>query len=271
MRCLALALLLVPLPACGQIRERIYPAPRAALTAPAGATLITVTTADGLTLRGLERPGSADRPVVLLLHGNGSSAADALQWLAPLAQAGFGIIAAEYRGYSANPGTPSERGLAADADTFLTRARLLAAGRPVIVVGHSLGGGVAFGLAMRNRLDALVTIGTFTRLKVLAPKIARAFIKDEYDNLACVPQLDEPFYLIHGTADDVVPARLANELHNAAVRAKRSGASFVVEGDGHNPAADKITMILQSVAARLQQQDGQLATLPGVRVFPFRP
>jgi fermentation-respiration switch protein FrsA (DUF1100 family) len=271
MRALVFALLLLPLPACAQIRERIYPAPKAPLTAPNGATLITVTTADGLSLRGLEQPGRADRPVILLLHGNGSSAADMLQWLAPLGQAGFGIVAAEYRGYSANPGTPSERGLAADADTFLTRARSLAAGRPVIVVGHSLGGGVAFGLAARNRLDALVTIGTFTRLKVLAPKIARAFVKDEYDNLAGVLRLDEPFYLIHGTADDVVPAQLGNELHNASVLAKRAGASFVVIGAGHNPGPDKITAILQSVAARLQQQDAQLASVRGVRVFPFTP
>ena len=271
MRYLPLALLLIPLPATAQIRERIYPAPTAPLAAPPGATLITVATADGLTLRGLERPGRPDRPVLLLLHGNASSAADMLGWLDPLAQAGFGIVAAEYRGYSGNPGMPSETGLAADADAFFARAKALAAGRRVIVVGHSLGGGVAFGLAARNKLDALVTIGTFTRLKALAPRIIRAFIKDRYDNLASVPTLDEPFYLLHGTADDVVSVQHGNALHNAAVRVKRSGASVVLDREGHSPDGTTVTAIVESIAARLDRPDAPLSAPAGVRVFPFTP
>ena len=274
MRRLLLALpllLLLALPAAAQIRERIYPAPTAPLIAPAGSTLVEVRTADGLTLRGLERAGRADRPVVLLFHGNGSSAADAMEWLQPLAQAGFGSVAAEYRGYAGNSGSPSERGLAADAEAFLARARVLAAGRPVIVVGHSLGGGVAFGLAARHRLDALVTIGTFTRLHAMAPKIARAFIKDRYDNLAGVPALDEPLYLLHGTADDVVPAGFANELHNAAVRAKRAGATFVLDGAGHQPDGATVAAIVELAAARVQRPDAPLVAPAGVRVFAFAP
>jgi hypothetical protein len=143
--------------------------------------------------------------------------------------------------------------------------------RRVIVVGHSLGGGVAFGLATRERLDALVTIGTFTRLRAMAPKIARAFIKDRYDNLAAVPALDEPFYLLHGTADDVVPAQLGNELHNAAVRAKRQGASFVLAGEGHAPDGAKVAVIVGAVAARLDRPDVALTPPAGVQLFPFAP
>jgi hypothetical protein len=256
--------------AADPVRDRIYPAPTAPLSVGKlpGARLVEVRSADGLTLRGIEAAGRADRPVVLLLHGNGSSAADALDWLRPLTARGYGVVAAEYRGYSANPGKPSEAGLAADADAFLAHARALAGGRRVVVLGHSLGGGVAFGLARRHRLDALVTVGTFTRLRAMAPRIARALIADRFDNLAAVPALDEPWFLVHGTADEVVPVRMGEELHRAAARAGKTGTSYVLPGQDHRPDGELVATLVDAVAARLE---GGAAPAPpkGVNVVPF--
>ena len=174
-----LALTLVAAPAsAGSISDRIYPAPRAPLSLngldPAAA-FIVVTTADGLKLNGIVVPPRG-KAMLLIFHGNGSSAADTIRWFAPLIAEGYGVVAAEYRGYSANPGQPDEAGLAADADAFFAIARAKAAGGPIWVVGHSLGGGVALGLARRQKLDAVITIGAFTRLRAVAPNVARAFV-----------------------------------------------------------------------------------------------
>jgi uncharacterized protein len=269
---LAAALLLPACAGAGPIRDRIYHPPTAPLSLeglPGGATLSRVTTADGLALTGVELPGRPDRPVVLVLHGNAGDADGALAWLAPLAARGYGVVAAEYRGYSANPGRPDERGLARDADAFYARARVLAGTRPVIVLGHSLGGGVAFGLAGRERLDALVTLGTFTRLRAMAPRIARALVADRYDNVATVPSLDEPWWLIHGTADDVVPPQMGNALHVAAAKAHRSGESLVLVGADHHPAGALVAALVDRVAAALAHAPAP--PLPdGVRLDPFR-
>ncbi|MEG3165165.1 alpha/beta fold hydrolase [Sphingomonas sp. PB2P19] len=270
-------LLLLPLllaAACADaqsIHDRIYQpqtAPLSVAGLPRGATLDQVRTADGLLLRGVEVAGAADKPVLLVFHGNASSADRSVEWFAPLVAEGYGVVAAEYRGYSGNPGRPDAKSLAADADAFYARARALAGTRRVIVVGHSLGGGVAFGLATRQRLDALVTVGTFTRLRAMAPKIARAFVPDDYDNLAAVPTLDEPYFLIHGTADDVVPAQLGNALHVAAAKAHKAGASFVIAGGGHHPDAAVMAAIVDTIAARVA---GTAApALPAsVKVYPF--
>jgi fermentation-respiration switch protein FrsA (DUF1100 family) len=272
MRHLAPLLLLAATPASAQIHGLIYPAPKAPLTAatlPAGASLIRVVTADHLTLTGIALPARAGRPTLLVFHGNGSSAADALAWFAPLVARGYGIVAAEYRGYSGNPGRATEAGLAADADAFHAEAKRRAAGRPVYVVGHSLGGGVAFGLAARHRLDALVTIGTFTRLRAMAPRLARALIADRYDNLAAVPTLDEPYFLVHGTADDVVPAAMANALYKAAVAAHRDGVAFVVEGADHQPDGEQIAQIVDAIAGRLIDRTNPLPTIAHVTPYPF--
>ncbi|KQM63271.1 alpha/beta hydrolase [Sphingomonas sp. Leaf17] len=272
---LAAFALMAVTPATGQsIHDRIYQPPSAPLTTaglPATATIDQVSTVDGLLLKGVEVPPKGDAPVLLIFHGNAGSAARSVDWFAPLVAKGYGIVAAEYRGYSANPGRPDEKGLAADADAFYARARALAGGRKVIVIGHSLGGGVAFGLSTRQTLDALVTIGTFTRLRAMAPRIARAFISDRYENAVAVRALDEPYYLIHGTADDTVPAQFGNELHNAAVKAGKPGASYVLTGQSHTPEATVLMPVIESIVARLRTPPAVGPALPDtVKVYPFR-
>jgi fermentation-respiration switch protein FrsA (DUF1100 family) len=266
--------LLLSVPACAQIHERIYPAPTAPLAPadlPAGAAIITVRTADGLPLKGVEIAPRDGKPTFLVFHGNGSAATRSMQWLAPLIAEGYGVVAAEYREYSGNPGRASEKGLAADADAFYARARVVAGGGKLIVVGHSLGGGVAFGLARRQTLDALVTIGTFTDLRTMAPAAARWMISDRYDNIGAIPTLDEPLYLIHGTADEVIPFAHGEALRRAAASAHRTGALFTIQGAGHSPDGADISAILRAVAAKTQHPGAMVKVqLPEtVRLTPF--
>ncbi|WP_374145237.1 alpha/beta hydrolase [Sphingomonas sp. 28-63-12] len=255
------------------VRDRIYPAPSAPLSLtglPTDATLVAVKTTDGLILTGVMRPARAGMPTVLILHGNASSASGMIQWFAPLSALGYGIVAAEYRGYSGNPGTPDEAGLIADAEAFLALARQQAGTAPVYVVGHSLGGGVAFGLARRHRLDALFTIGTFTRLRALAPRIARSFVPDSYQNEAAVATLDEPWFLIHGLRDDVVPADEAAKLHRAATLAGRDGASFALPAADHHPDGALIAAIIEAARGKLATGSYETKGLPAdVSIVPF--
>lgn len=269
----ALALCLPAAAGAGAVQDRIYPAPKAPLSLaglPPTARMINVQTADGLALAGIAVAARGDMPTLLLLHGNGSSAADAVRWFEPLAARGYGLVAAEYRGYSANPGTPGEAGLAADAEAFFGYAEARRGAGPVWVVGHSLGAGVAFDLAKEHRLDALVTIGAFTRLRAAAPKLARAFVPNDYDNLAAVPQLDEPWFLIHGLADDVIPSTEGKALHIAAGAAKKAGAGFAIVGAGHKPAAAQVLAILEAARVWTAERRWPVATLPTeVKVVPF--
>jgi fermentation-respiration switch protein FrsA (DUF1100 family) len=266
--------LLLAAPVHAQVHERIYPAPTAPLdpsTLPAGAVIDTVQTADGLTLKGAEIAPRDGKPTFLVFHGNGSAATRSMQWLAPLIAEGYGVVAAEYREYSGNPGRASEAGLAADADAFFAEARVVAGGGKLIVVGHSLGGGVAFGLARRQTLDALVTIGAFTDLRSMAPVAARWMIADRYDNIGAIVTLDEPVYLIHGTADDTVPYAHGRALGQAASAAHRTGAMFTIQGAGHSPDSADLSAILRAVAAKTQADGGPVkAQLPQtVQLTPF--
>jgi pimeloyl-ACP methyl ester carboxylesterase len=271
---LSLALLACAAPAAaGPVANRIYPAPTAPLSLaglPPGSALVRVRTADGLDLGGIAIAARDGMPTLLVFHGNASSAASTIAWFEPLAARGYGIVAAEYRGYSANPGKPDEAGLFADAAAFYALAKARAGGGPVWVVGHSLGAGAAFGLARRERLDALVTIGAFTRLRAAAPKIARAFLPDDYDNLGAVRLLDEPYLLVHGMADSTVSFREGEALHDAAGTAGKRGGSFAILGADHKPDGRLIALVMEAVASYLRTGRFDPAGLPPtIKLIPF--
>ncbi|MGJ7439801.1 alpha/beta fold hydrolase [Aquipuribacter sp. MA13-6] len=103
--------------------------------------------------------GSAEAPLVLLLHG-------ALQnWYAwrgvlpGLAAAGYRAVAADLRGHGASDATPRGYDLPGLADDVDALVRSLGAQRAV-VVGHDLGGWVGWTLAARHpeRLSGLVAV-----------------------------------------------------------------------------------------------------------------
>ncbi len=268
------AILAIPQSACADpVTDRIYPAPTEALSLeglPAQTTRIAVTTADGLRLDGLEVAGRPDFPLLLVLHGNASSAADTIRRFRPAIGMGYGVVAAEYRGYSANPGRPGERGLAADADAFMAHARTQAGDRPIWIVGHSLGAGVGLALAERSPPDVVVTIGAFTRLRDMVSGLTRAVVPDAYRNRDVVSRLIVPWYLIHGRRDGVVPASHGQALHALAGEAGRRGASFLMLEAGHDPDGEAIARILEAVRARGDDGRPSLTGLPeDVKVLPF--
>jgi fermentation-respiration switch protein FrsA (DUF1100 family) len=265
----AVAALIIP----NMVHDRVYPAPQAPLSLaglPSTARLITVTTADGLHIKGIEVPPLDDKPVLLILHGNGNSASATIDWFAPEIADGYGVVAADYRGYNGNPGRPDAKGLAADGDAFYFHARALAGKRPVVVIGHSLGGGVAFELARRHRLDALVTIGAFATLRDAAPKWAWLLVPDDYRNVDVVPQLDEPYFLVHGTRDAIVSPVNGTMLLEAARRSGKYGAAFILVDGPHTPPASQIEQIVVQIDRWRAARAITPATIPGMRIVPFR-
>ena len=222
-----------------------------------GGDVVTVRTTDGLDLKGIAYRGDPAKPVLLQFHGNAMTAQQAADWFRPLIAAGYGMIFAEYRGYSGNPGNPSEKGTAQDAAAWSDLVyRMAAASNParrVYYVGHSLGGGVAFQAAQHRSPGALVTIGTFADIPNLAPSGAGWLIADRYDNRGQIAGLKSPYYILHGTADPVIPMAQSEILFAAAQAAHKPGARFLLAGEGHNPDADRIMAIIDYITA----QDGE--------------
>ncbi|WP_338663791.1 alpha/beta hydrolase [Pararoseomonas sp. SCSIO 73927] len=108
--------------------------------------------------------GDPGAPVLLHLHGNGSRAGWSAASTENLVAAGIPVVAAEYPGYSGNPGAPTEASLRATAETMAAWARGRWPGRRLAVLGESIGSAPAIHLAASGRADLLVIDSGFTSM-----------------------------------------------------------------------------------------------------------
>lgn len=219
---------------------------------------------DGDTLAVVWLPNPAARWTVLYGHGNAEDLGDDLPLLQALRDAGFSVLAYDYRGYGLSSGTPSERGAirdAAAAYAYLTRTLGVAPAR-VIVHGRSLGGGPAAALAAREPVAGLVLESTFTSVLGVS-RWGRAFPFDWFRTLRRLEHVHAPVLVIHGTGDDVVPIANGRRLFQAARGPKQA---LWVDGAGHNDlvevAGPRYWSALRRFANSLPPPDARAAGAP---------
>lgn len=213
------------------VRSMIFPASDVRFPEPAAGEpwrIVRYEAADGTRLAGaFFPPPAAGSPVVLYFHGNAEAAAQNLPLAGSLRGAGFGVFLAEYRGYGALPGSPSEKGLYADGEAALAElGRLDIPPARVVLVGRSLGSGVAVDLATRHPFAAVVLVSAYTSVvdlgRSFAGPIARFVVRDRFDSLSKIARVASPVVLLHGTRDDVIPVEMGRRL-----AAARHGSRWV--------------------------------------------
>jgi fermentation-respiration switch protein FrsA (DUF1100 family) len=227
-----------------QQRRLIYfpsrgPVPSAAALLPGGRDIV-LDTEDGKRLGAWYLPAAGGRrgPGVVVFNGNGGDRSGRALLAAGLARQGLSVLLFDYRGYGGNPGSPSEKGLAADAraaQAWLAKQPEVDPDR-IVYFGESLGAAVAIGLSMERTPAALVLRSPFTSLadvaKVHYPwlPVGRLLI-DRYPSIDRIGSLSTPVMVIAGDRDDIVPESLSKKLYEAAPDTKRY---LLVPGTGHN-------------------------------------
>ncbi len=198
---------------------------------------VRLATEDGLSLVAWYAPAGPEGRTIVLFHGNAGHIAWRAEKIRPYRAAGHGVLLVEYRGYGGNPGRPSERGLHRDARAALDFLDGRGVRREAIVLyGESLGAAVALALAEEAAVGGVVLEAAFTSLADVAAHHywwapVRCFLLDRFDNVARISRVEAPLLILHGEADDIVPARLARRLFEAA-REPRS--LRLIPGAGHN-------------------------------------
>src|SRR3989338_806687 len=104
-------------------------------------------TADGVGLAGQAWIPPAPHAVVALVHGIAEHSGRYAFLAQRATERGLGLVSVDLRGHGRSPGERSyvERfdDYLLDVDALLEQARQRAAGRPVFLMGHSMGGAVA--------------------------------------------------------------------------------------------------------------------------------
>lgn len=209
--------------------------------APAEAGLVNVVereidTPDGNTVLAWWSPPAPGRPTVLYFHGNAGSLADRSGRIRRFQDAGLGIYMMTYRGYGGSTGKPTEQDNVADgkrAFDALVREGIKPA--EVFIFGESLGTGVAVQVAEKKGGAGLILDAPYTSLLDLArlhyPYLpSNALLRDRYETLKHIAQVDMPLLVVHGAQDVVIPITMGEAVYNAATGPKE----FIkIEEAGH--------------------------------------
>jgi uncharacterized protein len=181
-------------------------------------------------------PASVHEPTIVFFHGNGSNRTDFMKQGMLFHQRGWGVVLASYRGYSGNPGEPTESGLMEDARATISAASARAG--PIIVWGHSLGSGVAARMASEGRAAGLVLEAPYTSVTDLAVREAppyvpvRLLLLDRFNTQSLLSRITIPVLIFHSVDDPEIPFAMGQQLASEL----GARATFIpMSGMGHYP------------------------------------
>ena len=223
---------------CGALfafqRSLIYfPQPRSnqtasnlvALETPAGKALVSV------------RPSSA--PGALIYFGG--NAEDVSQAMPEFAAAfpDRAIYLLHYPGYGGSPGTPSEKVIFSQSLALYDQVRT--EHDNIIVIGRSLGSGVAVHLASLRPVARLVLVTPYNSLQEIASQHypyfpVRWLLRDKFESWKYAPQVTAPTRIIVAAHDEIIPRASSERLRT---HFKDGIASYaVIPNVGHNNISD---------------------------------
>jgi len=185
-----------------------------------------------LTVRPHPGPGA-----VLYFGGNGedvSSSVGPLMTAFPERE----IVMLHYRGYGGSAGRPTEADIARDAAGLFDHVH--ARHPDVIVIGRSLGSGVAARLASTRPVSRLVLVTPYDSLLDIARRQfpylpVRWLLIDRYESWRYVPRIAAPVLILRAEHDELIPAASTE-----ALRARFPAAQVrcVVVPASHNTIVD---------------------------------
>ncbi len=219
---------------------------------------VTFQSADGIRLTGWYAEASGADATIILCHGWPGDKRDMLDLAEALVDAGFGVLAFDFRGWGESDRGPVTLGYREAQDvlgavTFLQTRR---AGQPphIGIVGLSMGGAAAiFAAAQTPAIEAVVADSSYARLDQTVDRVVQRFW-GPLAPLASIPagRLGErligtplasvspveaiarisprPVLIIHGMQDRLTDVRDAHALYRACGDPK---ALWIIEGAGH--------------------------------------
>ena len=164
---------------------------------------------------------------VLFCHGNGGNLSHRMISYKILANLGLNVLAFDYRGYGASQGKPSELGTFLDGSAAFAwlQARGFEPGH-ILVMGESLGGGVAAEMALKHSPGGLILQSCFTSVADLGSEIfpwlpVRTLGRIGYPVRSKLGGLRCPVLILHSKEDSLISHDHAEANFAAAHEPKR--------------------------------------------------
>lgn len=197
---------------------------------------IYVTTEDQNALHGLLFKADSSKGVIYYLHGNGG-AMDRWGTVAETyIRLGYDLFILDYRGYGKSEGRiEREAQLFQDVQRVYDELLKVYDEDNIIVLGYSIGTGLASHLASKNNPKMLILQAPYFSLgdvvKHAYPFVPPFLLKYKLETYKYITDCKMPIILIHGDIDEVIP-------HSQSVKLKallkESDQLITLKGQGHN-------------------------------------
>ena len=157
------------------------------------------------------------RGQILILHGNAGCALGRAQYAVDLQTiAPLDVYILEYPGYDGRPGSPSQKSLFAAATEGIT---LLSNQCDVLLIGESLGTGVAAYLAGNNQVSGVCLISPYNNLTAVARHHlpifpVRIMLRDKFPSEDYLKSYHGPLAVLLAGKDTTVPTEFGRKLYD---------------------------------------------------------
>jgi uncharacterized protein len=197
---------------------------------------IQVQTQDNHTLHSILFKSRASKGVIFYLHGNAGSLRTWGQVAATYTALNYDVFMLDYRGYGKSEGRiSSEKQLFRDTQTAYDLIKGRYYEKEIIVLGYSVGAGMATHLAASNHPRLLILQASFLSfpdiMRRYMPFIPTFILKYKFENHKYIQACDMPIVMFHGKNDEIIPYESSIKL------TKFIDASYrliPLENQGHN-------------------------------------
>jgi len=180
------------------------------------------------------REATNPRAIWIMMHGNAGQASDRDYVLSRMSDQDS-LYVLEYPGYGKREGSPGMESMNRAAANAYQILRSQFPGKPVCVLGESIGSGPACSLALeKNPPDRIVLVVPFDKLASVASEQfwflpVRLLLRDNWDNVAALRHYPGPVQIYGAEADTIIGVR-----HAKSLAGQIPNARFTTISGGHN-------------------------------------
>ncbi|MFC2152228.1 alpha/beta hydrolase [Bacteroidota bacterium] len=208
---------------------------------------INVKTIDGILLNGLLFKSDSSKGLIFYLHGNAGSLSSWGEVAKTYTDLNYDVFILDYRGYGKSEGKINgQRQLFQDMQTVYNELKKKYNEDSIIVLGYSIGTGLAAKIASTNSPKLLILQAPFYNLtdmmRHVFPIIPTFILKYKFQTNEFIKNCNMPIVIFHGKQDEVI-------YYGSSLKLKEQFNEKVtlitLNGQGHNGITDNPKYIVE--------------------------
>ncbi len=197
---------------------------------------VNIKTHDNVLLNSVLFKADSSKGVILYLHGNAGSLNSWGDVAGIYTDLHYDVLMPDYRGYGKSEGEiRSEEQLYQDIQTVYDTLKTKYDESKIIVLGYSVGTGLATKIAAANHPKLLILQAPFYSLadlvKNLYPIIPTFILKYKFETNRYIEQCRMPVVIYHGDSDEIIYYNSSVKLQELI---KKNCTLITLKGEGHN-------------------------------------